>query len=76
MGDSTLAQVATSMISNGDKAPTRTGEARAENKPGGSKTSPGGDETWCENAEDVVMKVTTMAKLYPKTLLIASPLYN
>ena len=45
MGDSTLAQVATSMISNGDKAPTRTGEARAENKPGGSKTSPDGDET-------------------------------
>ena len=45
MGDSTRAQVATSMISNGDKAPTRTGEARAENKPGGSKTSPDGDET-------------------------------
>ena len=45
MGDSTLAQDTTSMISNGDKAPTRTGEARAENKLGGSKTSPDGDET-------------------------------
>ena len=27
-------------------------------------------------AEASAMKVTTMAKLYPKTLLIASPLYN
>jgi hypothetical protein len=26
--------------------------------------------------ERAVMKVATMAKLYPKTLLIASPLYN
>ena len=44
MGDSTLAQVAAGTGSHGDKEAARTGEARAENKPGGSKTSPDGDE--------------------------------
>ena len=45
MGDSTLAQVAAGTGSYRDKAAARTGEARAENKPGGPKTSPDGDET-------------------------------
>jgi hypothetical protein len=47
MGDSTLAQVATSMIPTGDKAPTHThtGKSSAENSSGGAETSPNGDET-------------------------------